>query len=60
MKHNPLSTLIIRIILIINILSEYEGVKIRKLELPMAVHNGTGPIELMCIYQIDKNEHGLV
>lgn len=26
----------------------------------MAVHNGTGPIELMCIYQIDKNEHGLV
>ncbi|XP_015121451.1 uncharacterized protein LOC107044174 [Diachasma alloeum] len=38
----------------------FEGVKIQNVELPIAIHNGTGPVELSCSYQINEEENGLV
>ncbi|KAH0567653.1 uncharacterized protein LOC123264106 [Cotesia glomerata] len=60
MRHFSLKNLIIRILLIFITQPGYNGVKITKLKLPLAVHNGTGPIELICGYRIGRHENGLV
>lgn len=28
--------------------------------MPVAIHNGTGPVELSCFYHVDEMENGLV
>ncbi|XP_057325837.1 uncharacterized protein LOC130667923 [Microplitis mediator] len=60
MRYFSWKTLITRIFFIIITISGYNGVKITKLKLPVAIHNGTGPVELLCVYQIGKQENGLV
>ncbi|XP_012060064.1 PREDICTED: uncharacterized protein LOC105623276 [Atta cephalotes] len=50
-------------IIVLLIFEYYSGVRgssIKSLDVPMAVRNGTGPVDLICAYQIDKNENGLV
>lgn len=36
------------------------GTLIKSLDVPLVVRNGTGPVDLICIYEIDKYENGLV
>ncbi|XP_029178266.1 uncharacterized protein LOC114946043 isoform X2 [Nylanderia fulva] len=36
------------------------GTSIKSLDVPHIVRNGTGPVDLICIYEIDKNDNGLV
>lgn len=36
------------------------GTSIKSLDMPHIVRNGTGPVDLICIYEIDKNDNGLV
>lgn len=36
------------------------GSSIRSLNVPLVVRNGTGPVDLACVYEIDDNENGLV
>lgn len=36
------------------------GTSIKSLDVPHIVRNGTGPINLICIYEIDKDDNGLV
>ncbi|XP_050464565.1 uncharacterized protein LOC126858352 isoform X2 [Cataglyphis hispanica] len=36
------------------------GTSIKFLDVPHIVRNGTGPIDLICVYEIDKDDNGLV
>lgn len=36
------------------------GSSIKSLDVPLVVRNGTGPVDLACVYEIDDNENGLV
>lgn len=36
------------------------GSTIRFLDVPLAVRNGTGPVDLICVYEVDEDENGLV
>ncbi|XP_011637002.1 uncharacterized protein LOC105427111 [Pogonomyrmex barbatus] len=40
--------------------SSAHGSSIRSLDVPLVVRNGTGPVDLICIYEIDEDENGLV
>ncbi|EFN73103.1 hypothetical protein EAG_04407 [Camponotus floridanus] len=40
--------------------SEVHGTSIKSLDMPHIVRNGTGPVDLICIYEIDKDDNGLV
>ncbi|XP_034940856.1 uncharacterized protein [Chelonus insularis] len=51
---------LIKIFSIILTISENDGIKITKFKLPEAIHNGTGPVELICEYKIENKENGLV
>ncbi|EGI68625.1 hypothetical protein G5I_02727 [Acromyrmex echinatior] len=42
------------------LLTRVRGSSIKSLDVPIAVRNGTGPVDLTCAYQIDENENGLV
>ncbi|KYN40573.1 hypothetical protein ALC56_04882 [Trachymyrmex septentrionalis] len=48
------------VLLIFEYYSGVRGSSIKSLDVPMAVRNGTGPVDLTCAYQIDENENGLV
>ncbi|XP_034173707.1 uncharacterized protein LOC117601263 [Osmia lignaria lignaria] len=43
-----------------SLLSDIHASKIHSLEVPPVVRNGTGPIDLSCIYNVRKDENGLV
>lgn len=36
------------------------GSSIRSLDVPLAIRNGTGPVDLICVYEVDEDENGLV
>ncbi|TGZ47024.1 Uncharacterized protein DBV15_03030 [Temnothorax longispinosus] len=36
------------------------GTSIKSLDVPLAVRNGTGPMDLICAYEVDEDENGLV
>lgn len=36
------------------------GTSIKSLVVPHIIRNGTGPVDLICIYEIDKDDNGLV
>ncbi|XP_012217580.2 uncharacterized protein [Linepithema humile] len=36
------------------------GTSIKSLNVPLVVRNGTGPVDLICIYEINEDENGLV
>ncbi|XP_046822865.1 uncharacterized protein LOC124425891 isoform X2 [Vespa crabro] len=47
-------------VIILKYFSAIDASIIESINVPSVVHNGTGPIELSCIYKIDENENGLV
>ncbi|CAL1682846.1 unnamed protein product [Lasius platythorax] len=47
-------------LLIFGCYSGTHGTSIRSLDVPHIVRNGTGPVDLICIYEIDKDDNGLV
>ncbi|KAG7213881.1 hypothetical protein KM043_003088 [Ampulex compressa] len=44
----------------LHLFSDTEGSVIDALKVPPIVRNGTGPVDLSCIYRIERNENGLV
>jgi len=36
------------------------SLSIRSLDVPLAVRNDTGPVDLICAYEVDEDENGLV
>ncbi|XP_072760561.1 uncharacterized protein [Anoplolepis gracilipes] len=47
-------------LLIFGCYSGVYGTSIKSLDVPYIVRNGTGPVDLICIYEIDKDDNGLV
>nr|XP_003708406.2 PREDICTED: uncharacterized protein LOC100875285 isoform X1 [Megachile rotundata] len=45
---------------ILNLLPDIHASTIHSLEVPLVVRNGTGPINLSCIYNVREEENGLV
>ncbi|XP_032664048.1 uncharacterized protein LOC116840836 isoform X2 [Odontomachus brunneus] len=48
------------ILLMLECYSGARGSSIRSLDVPLVVRNGTGPVDLACVYEIDDKENGLV
>ncbi|KAL0129765.1 hypothetical protein PUN28_001790 [Cardiocondyla obscurior] len=48
------------VLLIFECYSGIRGTSIRSLDVPLAVRNGTGPVDLICAYEVDEDENGLV
>ncbi|XP_011699269.1 PREDICTED: uncharacterized protein LOC105456721 isoform X2 [Wasmannia auropunctata] len=48
------------VLLIFECYSGTRGSSIRSLDVPLAVRNGTGPLDLICAYEVDEDENGLV
>ncbi|XP_028049120.1 uncharacterized protein LOC105839048 [Monomorium pharaonis] len=53
-------SIIIVLLLILECYPGAGGSSIRSLDVPLAVRNGTGPVDLVCAYEIDEDENGLV